>query len=74
MLVRCKTSNHVNKSLQNILEHSGEGIILRERGSTYEHGRSRSLIKLKVIKSKEEGKERWYDRRLINFILSFLFS
>ena len=36
---------------QDIIEDGGEGVILRKVGSFYEHGRTSSLIKLKVPNS-----------------------
>ena len=33
---------------ETIVENEGEGVILRRKGSLYEHGRSLSLLKLKV--------------------------
>ena len=40
-----KIGNHM---LEKVLMGGGEGIILRRVRSEYEHGRSKSLIKLKV--------------------------
>jgi ATP-dependent DNA ligase len=34
--------------LENITTNGGEGVILRKKGSLYEHGRSPSLLKFKV--------------------------
>jgi ATP-dependent DNA ligase len=33
---------------QSIIDHTGEGLIMRQVGSKYEHGRSLSLLKFKV--------------------------
>lgn len=41
--------NLVQFTLKSILEDGGEGVILRKRYSLFENGRSRSLVKLKVL-------------------------
>jgi ATP-dependent DNA ligase len=33
---------------QLVINHAGEGVIMRQAGSQYEHGRSLSLLKFKV--------------------------
>ena len=43
-----KGEPHLKFMLHSILEDAGEGIIARKVGSVYEHGRTSSLIKLKV--------------------------
>lgn len=39
----------VKQAIDIILKENGEGIVLRKPFSDYEHGRSSSLFKLKVI-------------------------
>ena len=34
-----------------IIDGGGEGVIMQQLGSSYEHGRSSALIKLKVVSS-----------------------
>lgn len=46
--VECKNNKHVNLQLKNIIQDGGEGVILRKKGSLYEHGRTTNLLKLKV--------------------------
>lgn len=46
--VLCKDQKHLLKMVEGIIDHAGEGVILRKRGSFYEHGRSSSLLKMKV--------------------------
>jgi ATP-dependent DNA ligase len=41
-------AKHLSSYTTNILEHGGEGVILRKYGSKYISGRSDVLIKLKV--------------------------
>lgn len=43
-----KNRKSLNEFVQSVINNEGEGIILRKHGSIYEHGRSQSLIKLKV--------------------------
>ena len=40
---------HLKFVLQSVIDDGGEGAILRKVGSLFEHGRSTSLIKLKVF-------------------------
>jgi ATP-dependent DNA ligase len=42
------TQSHLNNMLHNVVDHGGEGIILQKSSSRYEHGRSTSLLKVKV--------------------------
>lgn len=46
---KCISNSQLSKMLQNILTERGEGLILQLADSLYEHGRSTSLVKLKVI-------------------------
>lgn len=46
--VKCVSEKQLIAYSKEILEHGGEGVILRKPKSTYEHGRSSSLIKYKV--------------------------
>lgn len=39
----------MNRMVQHILDGGGEGVMLQKHSSLYEHGRSPSLIKLKVL-------------------------
>lgn len=48
--MECKGSKHLHAVLEKVIESGGEGVITRRSGSFYEHGRSLSLVKLKVIK------------------------
>lgn len=48
MRVLCQNNKHVNELISGALEDGGEGVILRKVGSEYEHGRTSSLIKLKI--------------------------
>lgn len=48
--VRLKNDKQVNYFLQNIINDGGEGVVVRKVNSIYEHGRTPSLLKLKVIK------------------------
>ena len=44
----CKSRKQMSDYSREIMESSGEGVILRRRGSLYENGRSPALIKVKV--------------------------
>ena len=46
-IVKCEGQHHLNKFLAEIVEKKGEGVMLREPGSLYEHGRSISMKKYK---------------------------
>ena len=46
-VVKCDGKEHLNKYLSEIVEKKGEGVILREPGSLYEHGRSNKMKKYK---------------------------
>lgn len=48
MRVTCFNDQHLKGIAEAILEDGGEGVILRKIGSKYEHGRTPSLVKLKV--------------------------
>lgn len=48
MRVMCKDKFQLKLFVEKIINDSGEGVILRKRGSLYEHGRSPDLLKLKV--------------------------
>jgi ATP-dependent DNA ligase len=48
----CTAKIQLEVVTENIIEDGGEGIILRNVGSFYEHGRTSSLIKLKVLAKK----------------------
>lgn len=43
----CKSREHLFEKLKEVTELKGEGLMLREPGSVYEEGRSRSLLKVK---------------------------
>eukprot|EP00026_Physarum_polycephalum_P001037 Phypoly_transcript_01038.p1 GENE.Phypoly_transcript_01038~~Phypoly_transcript_01038.p1 ORF type:complete len:1240 (+),score=185.34 Phypoly_transcript_01038:28-3720(+) len=45
----------LNSAVQLIIDHGGEGLILRKFGSLYLHGRSQSLLKLKASYGDMEG-------------------
>jgi DNA ligase-1 len=47
--VRCTDYAHLMASLKVVLEARGEGIMLRKPGSAYEHRRSSTLLKVKVM-------------------------
>jgi DNA ligase 1 len=47
--LKCKGEKHALALTKNIWKSNGEGSILREPGSLYEAGRTRSVYKLKVI-------------------------
>jgi len=40
----CRDMQHLQQFLQGIIEQGGEGIILRNPSSLYEHGRSRAFF------------------------------
>lgn len=46
--MKCFTHKQVETKLKQVLEDGGEGVVLRKPGSVYEHGRSSSLLKIKV--------------------------
>eukprot|EP00026_Physarum_polycephalum_P002151 Phypoly_transcript_02156.p1 GENE.Phypoly_transcript_02156~~Phypoly_transcript_02156.p1 ORF type:complete len:735 (+),score=101.72 Phypoly_transcript_02156:694-2898(+) len=48
-------SNSTSLFVNMIIENGGEGAILRKVGSLYDHGRSPSLIKLKIASDDKEG-------------------
>jgi DNA ligase 1 len=45
--VKCKSADHLDALETEILSNGGEGVMLREAGSRYHHGRSLALLKLK---------------------------
>lgn len=47
----CLGPRHVHLFAKEIIAHKGEGVMLRKVGSTYENGRSLSLLKFKVLSS-----------------------
>lgn len=47
--MKCKNKKQVGGWLKEVMERGGEGVILRAAKSLYEHGRSDSLLKLKVF-------------------------
>ena len=49
MRVWCTTQQLCDKALRAVLQDGGEGVILRRPASRYEHGRSLSLFKIKVL-------------------------
>lgn len=49
--VKCEGKKHFNELMKQVLDKGGEGLMLREPGSMYEAGRSKSLYKHKL----------WYD-------------
>lgn len=49
--MECRSRKNLDFLLEKIMEEKGEGIMLRRQGSKYEHGRSPSLIKMKVLDS-----------------------
>eukprot|EP00026_Physarum_polycephalum_P001631 Phypoly_transcript_01633.p1 GENE.Phypoly_transcript_01633~~Phypoly_transcript_01633.p1 ORF type:complete len:1064 (+),score=132.57 Phypoly_transcript_01633:31-3192(+) len=53
--VLCQTQNHLAVAVQAVIDHSGEGIILRKRNSVYKHGRTHLLIKLKAAHGDREA-------------------
>jgi ATP-dependent DNA ligase len=50
MRVLVTRKQHVNNMSHQIIKDGGEGVILRQPASEYEHGRSAFLIKLKVLR------------------------
>lgn len=46
---RKKENEKVKEIVKGIIEEGGEGVILQKMKSLYEHGRTSSLIKLKVF-------------------------
>ena len=47
--VLCESQKQIADSLHIVLSNGGEGVILQKAESMYEHGRSASLFKIKVI-------------------------
>lgn len=45
----CTSRKQFIKSLRSVINEGGEGVILRKPHSLYEHGRSTSLLKFKVL-------------------------
>ena len=78
--VLCTRKQLVNSMSQHIIGDGGEGVILREPKSLYKHGRSESLLKLKVrciVKKREESPVLCHYMILILFALLcllFLFA
>ena len=50
----CENTDHFERFLQSVLDKGGEGVILRDPSSPYEHGRSKGYLKHKVDKRKKE--------------------
>eukprot|EP00026_Physarum_polycephalum_P000538 Phypoly_transcript_00539.p1 GENE.Phypoly_transcript_00539~~Phypoly_transcript_00539.p1 ORF type:complete len:959 (+),score=132.38 Phypoly_transcript_00539:57-2933(+) len=53
--IKCKSNEHLSQFVQGVIDAGGEGVILRKMNSLYEHGRSRSLVKLKTVYGDMEG-------------------
>lgn len=58
----CKNKAHVLEMLEDIIEKGGEGLMLREPGSPYINGRSKTLLKVKrfhdadaIVRAHERG-------------------
>lgn len=50
---KCQGKDHLTKLLDEIIEVGGEGLMLRKPGSSYENGRSSSLLKVKRFYDEE---------------------
>jgi DNA ligase-1 len=50
---RCKSEDHLYDFEEDVLESGGEGVMLRKRGSLYEHGLSFNLLKMKNYQDDE---------------------
>eukprot|EP00026_Physarum_polycephalum_P001704 Phypoly_transcript_01706.p1 GENE.Phypoly_transcript_01706~~Phypoly_transcript_01706.p1 ORF type:complete len:1010 (+),score=136.82 Phypoly_transcript_01706:80-3109(+) len=53
--VLCSDETHLQNTLKAIVNKGGEGIIIRQPRSMYEHGRSKCLFKLKVMRGDSEA-------------------
>eukprot|EP00026_Physarum_polycephalum_P001974 Phypoly_transcript_01978.p1 GENE.Phypoly_transcript_01978~~Phypoly_transcript_01978.p1 ORF type:complete len:752 (+),score=127.08 Phypoly_transcript_01978:45-2300(+) len=53
--ISCKSNLFLKKSLQQIIEGGGEGVILRKPKSFYERGRSDDLVKMKAARGDTEA-------------------
>lgn len=58
----CKDKDHVLEMLEDVIEKGGEGLMLREPGSLYINGRSKTLLKVKrffdadaIVRAHERG-------------------
>uniref|UniRef100_A0A7S3DM84 SWIM-type domain-containing protein n=1 Tax=Entomoneis paludosa TaxID=265537 RepID=A0A7S3DM84_9STRA len=45
----CQNENHLNQELERIEKLGGEGLMMREKGSGYQKGRSQKLLKVKTF-------------------------
>lgn len=50
---RCRDTNHLREELARVESLGGEGLMFREPGSRYEHGRSTTLLKVKTFHDAE---------------------
>jgi ATP-dependent DNA ligase len=51
--VKCKSREHLNATLKDVLKKGGEGLMLRQVGSMYASGRSSTLQKVKTFHDEE---------------------
>ena len=49
----CKGKEHLLSELKKVLDMGGEGLMLREPKSKYQHGRNKTLLKVKVFHDEE---------------------
>jgi len=47
--IQCKGLDHLTQYLEEVVGRGGEGVMLREAGSKYEEGRSKTLLKVKTF-------------------------
>mmetsp|Transcript_23095 Transcript_23095/g.32216 ORF Transcript_23095/g.32216 Transcript_23095/m.32216 type:complete len:376 (+) Transcript_23095:2-1129(+) len=50
---KCNGSDHLNTFLKEIVSQGGEGVVLRKPSSTYQPGRSSSMLKAKIFQDAE---------------------
>ena len=51
--VQCNNRDHLHQYFNEILKNKGEGVMLREPGSTYQAGRSKSMKRYKEFQDTE---------------------
>jgi len=60
-MVKCEGRAHLENELQKVMSMGGEGLMLRQPGSKYAHGRSDTLLKVKKFQDEEAEVMRYQD-------------
>lgn len=74
---KCKGRDHLKKMLAEVEKVGGEGLMLRQPGSSYVHARCRQLLKVKTFRD-DEAKVTGYEWKvqlcIVSSLRKYLFS